>query len=119
MGAADLLNAQFAAGSPGASVAAPTQLLNPITRLNETNALAVQLQSVAKTIAANAVLGMRRQVFFVSMGGFDNHDIQNGTQSPLLARLAWSRSCLHRRWQGPVVRLLESCPSWSLLAPGT
>lgn len=88
MSAADLLNAQFAAGSPGASVAAPTQLLNPITRVNETNALAVQLQSVAKTIAANAVLGMRRQVFFVSMGGFDNHDIQNATQSPLLARLA-------------------------------
>ncbi|OYX48815.1 MAG: hypothetical protein B7Y90_09210 [Alphaproteobacteria bacterium 32-64-14] len=92
MGAADLLNTQFAAGGPGASVAAPTQLLNPITRLNETNALAVQLQSVAKTIAANAVLGMRRQVFFVSMGGFDNHDIQNATQSPLLARLAHALS---------------------------
>jgi uncharacterized protein (DUF1501 family) len=88
IGAAELLNVQFAAGGPGASVAAPTQLLNPITRVNETNALAVQLQSVAKTIAANAVLGIRRQVFFVSMGGFDNHDVQNSTQSPLLARLA-------------------------------
>jgi len=88
MNAADLLNAQFAAGAPGASVAAPTQLLNPVTRVMETNALAVQLQSVAKTIAANAVLGLRRQVFFVSMGGFDNHDVQNTAQSPLLARLA-------------------------------
>ena len=88
MDAADLLNAQFAAGAPGASVAAPTQLLNPITRAMETNALAVQLQSVARTIAANAVLGLQRQVFFVSMGGFDNHDVQNTAQSPLLARLA-------------------------------
>ena len=88
MGAAELLNAQFAVGGAGASVADPTPLFNPITRVNETNALAVQLQSVAKTIAANAVLGMRRQVFFVSMGGFDNHDIQNASQSPLLARLA-------------------------------
>lgn len=88
MDAADLLNAQFAAGAPGAGVPAPTQLLNPITRVNETNALAVQLQSVAKTIAANSVLGIRRQVFFVSMGGFDNHDIQNTSQSPLMARLA-------------------------------
>jgi uncharacterized protein (DUF1501 family) len=88
MDAADLLNLQFAAGSPGATVAAPTQLLNPITRVSETNQLAVQLQSIAKTIAANAVLGMKRQVFFVSMGGFDNHDIQNTTQSPLMARLA-------------------------------
>lgn len=88
MGAADLLNAQFAAGGPGASVTAPTTLLNPITRVPETNALAVQLQSVAKAIAANAALGLSRQVFFVSMGGFDNHDVQNSAQSPLMARLA-------------------------------
>jgi uncharacterized protein (DUF1501 family) len=86
--AADLLNAQFAAGAPGATVPAPTQLLNPITRANENNGLAVQLQTVAKVIAANQVLGMRRQVFFVSIGGFDNHDIQNTSQSPLMARLA-------------------------------
>lgn len=92
MDAADLINTQFAAGGPGASVAAPTPLLNPITRVNETNALAVQLQSVAKIIAANAVLGMRRQVFFVSMDGFDNHDTQNSAQSPLLARLAHAMS---------------------------
>lgn len=88
MDAADLLNAQFATGAPGASVAAPTQLQNPITRATENNSLAVQLQSVAKVIAANAVLGIRRQVFFVSIGGFDNHDIQNTSQSPLMARLA-------------------------------
>ncbi len=86
--AADLLNAQFAAGAPGASVPAPAQLLNPITGNLETNALAVQLQTIAKVIAANQVLGMRRQVFFVSIGGFDNHDIQNTSQSPLMARLA-------------------------------
>lgn len=90
--AADLLNAQFAAGSPGAAIAAPTQLLNPITRVNENNQLAVQLQSVAKIIAANSVLGVKRQVFFVSIGGFDNHDIQNTTQSPLMARLAHAMS---------------------------
>jgi uncharacterized protein (DUF1501 family) len=88
MDAADLLNAQFAAGSPGAGIAAPVPLLNPVTRANETNQLAVQLQSVAKVIAANSVLGIRRQVFFVSIGGFDNHDIQNTSQSPLMARLA-------------------------------
>ena len=86
--AADLLNAQFATGGAGVNVPAPTQLLNPITRVNETNSLAVQLQSVAKVIASNAALGMNRQVFFVSMGGFDNHDIQNTAQSPLMARLA-------------------------------
>lgn len=86
--AADLLNAQFAAGSPGATVPAPTQVQNPITRAMENNSLATQLQTVAKVIAANQLMGIRRQVFFVSMGGFDNHDVQNTTQSPLMARLA-------------------------------
>ena len=87
MDTADLLNNTFA--SPAiAGVPAPTALMNPITRVNEVNGLAVQLQTVAKVIAANATFGIRRQVFFVSMGGFDNHDIQNTTQSPLMARLA-------------------------------
>lgn len=85
---ADLLNAQFAAGAAGAAIAAPTQVLNPISRAMENNSLAVQLQTVAKVIASQSVLGMNRQVFFVSMGGFDTHDIQNTSQSPLMARLA-------------------------------
>jgi uncharacterized protein (DUF1501 family) len=89
MDTADLLNQQFAAGTLATTaIPNPTQLLNPITRVNETNALAVQLQSVAKIIASNGTLGTRRQVFFVSIGGFDNHDIQNTAQSPLMARLA-------------------------------
>ena len=38
------------------------------------NALAAQLQLVARLIAARASLGARRQVFMVSLGGFDLHD---------------------------------------------
>lgn len=86
--AADLVNAQFAAGGPAASVPAPTTLLNPITQTQQANPLAIQLQTVAKFIAANQQLGLKRQVFFVSMGGFDNHDNLNTSQTPLMARLA-------------------------------
>jgi uncharacterized protein (DUF1501 family) len=35
--------------------------------------LARQLRMVARLIAAGQTLGMRRQVFMVSMGGFDTH----------------------------------------------
>ncbi|MBK8838375.1 MAG: DUF1501 domain-containing protein [Hyphomonadaceae bacterium] len=84
---AELMNAQFAANGPGAAIPAPTQLLNPISRSLENNQLATQLQTVAKVIAASQALGMRRQVFFVSIGGFDTHDIQNSVQSQLLARV--------------------------------
>jgi uncharacterized protein (DUF1501 family) len=42
------------------------------------NGLAAQLHSVAAMIAARQALGVTRQVFFVSIGGFDNHGDQHG-----------------------------------------
>ena len=53
------------------------------TAFDASNSLATQLQMVAKLIAARASLGVSRQVFFVSLGGFDNHDFLP-TQHPLL-----------------------------------
>lgn len=38
------------------------------------NTLAEQLKLVARTIASAGELGVRRQIFFVSLGGFDHHD---------------------------------------------
>jgi uncharacterized protein (DUF1501 family) len=38
------------------------------------NPLAQQLRMVARMIAASSTLGQRRQIFFVSLGGFDFHD---------------------------------------------
>lgn len=37
------------------------------------NSLAQQLRAVARIIAQRESLGMRRQIFFVSLGGFDTH----------------------------------------------
>lgn len=69
-------------------VAAPTQVVQPSTRLAANNPLAGQLQTVARIIGARSALGNRRQVFFVSMGGFDSHDNQNRTHADLMARLS-------------------------------
>ena len=44
------------------------------TAFDSNNSLATQLQMVAKLIAARSKLGNSRQVFFVSIGGFDLHD---------------------------------------------
>lgn len=54
------------------------------------NPLAQQLQIVARIIdaSASADIGARRQVFFVSLGGFDSHDAQNVNHTQLMARLA-------------------------------
>jgi uncharacterized protein (DUF1501 family) len=39
------------------------------------NSLGDQLQAVARLISVRASLGVKRQVFFVSLGGFDNHTL--------------------------------------------
>ena len=43
------------------------------------NRLAAQLHSVAAMIASRATLGVTREIFFVSLGGFDNHGDQFGS----------------------------------------
>ncbi len=87
MDSADMLNTAFT-GANVTGIPNPTQLTNPISGALENNSLASQLQTVARLIASNATLGLRRQVFFVSIGGFDTHDFQNSTQPVLLARVA-------------------------------
>ena len=87
VGAATNLNTVFAS-STVTSVIAPATYRNPITGATETNSLATQLQTVARMIAAAPTLGLRRQVFFVSLGGWDNHDVQNAAQSNNLAKVA-------------------------------
>lgn len=52
------------------------------------NSLASQLKLVARTIATADQINVKRQVFFVSMGGFDTHDSLNTTHPALLTKLA-------------------------------
>ncbi|MEL6893834.1 MAG: DUF1501 domain-containing protein, partial [Actinomycetota bacterium] len=53
-----------------------------------TQRLASQLRMVARLIAAGKeTLGLRRQVFFVAMGGFDNHNGLVNNHRPLLSAL--------------------------------
>ncbi|MEO6801191.1 MAG: DUF1501 domain-containing protein [Rhodanobacter sp.] len=65
------------------------------TPFDSTNSLAKQLQTVARMIAARKALGAGRQVFFVSMGGFDLHDSLAAKQPGLLAGLASALSSFH------------------------
>jgi len=50
--------------------------------------LATQLAMVAKIISVSAELGAKRQVFMVSLGGFDTHSGQDTTHPALLGQLA-------------------------------
>jgi uncharacterized protein (DUF1501 family) len=52
------------------------------------NTLAAQLAMVAKVISVSEQLGVKRQVFMVSLGGFDTHANQANTHPALLTQVA-------------------------------
>lgn len=58
------------------------------TPFDASNSLATQLQMVARLIAARNSLSVKRQVFFVSLGGFDNHDGLASQHPGLLKKVA-------------------------------
>jgi uncharacterized protein (DUF1501 family) len=76
-----------ASGSYNADNDPLLRYISAITGNASANPLAKQLQMVARCIAARSTLGMKRQVFFVTLGGFDNHDNQNRNHADLMARL--------------------------------
>lgn len=51
------------------------------------NSLADQLKIVARLISVSQELGAKRQVFFVSLGGFDTHDALLATHPTLMTKL--------------------------------
>jgi uncharacterized protein (DUF1501 family) len=57
-------------------VPTPSPVYNPISKETVANPLAVQLQTVARIIGGSASLGLKRQLFMVGLGGFDNHSNQ-------------------------------------------
>ena len=57
--------------------------------------LGAQLRQVARLIGVREALGMRRQVFYVSLGGFDMHDSQLEVHPGLLADLSQSLAAFH------------------------
>ncbi len=67
---------------------------NPLTGMKSANALALQLQIVARMVDAGlrGASGTRRQVFFVSLGGFDTHDMQNRSHADLMGKVAHALS---------------------------
>ena len=66
------------------------------TDFGEGNRLAGQLRTVASMIAARGDLGVKRQVFMVSMGGFDNHDGLIGQHEGLLAQVDFAMDAFYR-----------------------
>ena len=68
---------------------APLQTVFPKTGLGN------QLKQVAQVIAARGALGVTRQIFFCSLGGFDTHSDQLATQISLYQQLSQGMSAFY------------------------
>jgi uncharacterized protein (DUF1501 family) len=90
---------QASSAVTGQAIQQGTTLANALTSLAPLqtvfptgNSLASQLKQVAQVIAVRSALGMGRQIFFCSQGGFDTHsdqlDLQVGLYGQLSAAMA-------------------------------
>ncbi len=84
------LQAALAQTQTAALPTTPVQLgaANAVTLAND--GLAKQLRMVARLVESGQRLGLRRQVFMVSLGGFDTHNSQLRDQPNHMARVALS-----------------------------
>jgi len=75
------------------------QSISPLQTKFPANYLGQQLQQVAQVIAARSALGVQRQIFFVSYGGFDTHADQLPQQVQLLTTISQSMAAFYQATQ--------------------
>jgi uncharacterized protein (DUF1501 family) len=84
----------------GVVLAAGLKNIPPIqTVFPANNGLASQLKQVAQVIAARSALGINRQIFFCSIGGFDTHSDQLATQVSLYSQLSPAMAAFYQATQ--------------------
>ena len=71
-------------------------VMNPENNLFPDTQLGRQLRIVAQTISIHQDLNVSRQVFYVSVGGYDTHDSQAGSIPTLHARLSEALSAFRQ-----------------------
>ena len=110
--ASSVLNTALSAGGSTAGLFA-----------GQNNSLAQQLLAVAKVIEARASVGATRQVFFVSLGGFDTHSDQINRQNTLLGQLGPALKSFYDAMQqlgvGPQVTTFTASDFARTLQPDT
>ena len=83
-------NGIFTRGSNNANTLNGLLAAGPVinTVFPSNNGLAAQLKMVARIMSVRGQLGLNRQIFFCTLGGFDTHSSQLANQDALLAQLS-------------------------------
>ncbi len=73
--------------------------VHSFTTVFPTTGIGKQLQQVAQIISVQSQLGVNRQVFFCSLGGFDTHSDQINIQQNLLSQVSPAMSAFYKATQ--------------------
>src|SRR5277367_4963601 len=73
--------------------------ITPLQTKFGTDYLSQQLQQVAQVISARSALGVNRQIFFCSLGGFDTHSDQLMQQIALMTQVSQAMSAFYQATQ--------------------
>jgi uncharacterized protein (DUF1501 family) len=92
---ATLANSMADASALTAALAKAT----PLTTQFPTTSIGQQLQQVAQIIQAQSYLGMRRQIFFCSLGGFDTHTGEIAAHNNLYPQLSQALAAFYSATQ--------------------
>jgi len=84
----------------------------PFTGLPNTG-LGNQLRNIARIIAARSALGARRQVFFASIGGFDQHSGLANGHGPLWAQISNAMSAFYTALADPTINLANNVTTFT------
>ena len=74
----------------------PTEITSTRDGSSKPNPLAPQLKRVAELIAARNALGVKRQVFMVSLGGFDTHSELKTNHADLMLMLGGAMAAFYK-----------------------
>jgi uncharacterized protein (DUF1501 family) len=81
-------NTMAASVSDAAALASALGKATPLNTVFPKTSIGAQLQQIAQVIQAQSSLGMRRQIFFASLGGFDTHTVELATHNTLYPQLS-------------------------------
>jgi uncharacterized protein (DUF1501 family) len=89
-----------------------TAINNAFAQTNNSG-LGQQLKMAARIIAARNTLGMRRQIFFCSIGGFDTHGLQPLAHSNLLTQLSRAIKAFYDATAAPEVNVADKVTTFT------
>lgn len=107
-----LLNGSALTSGLASLPAAVTTAINTAFAGNNTG-LASQLKMIARIIAARNTMGMRRQIFFCSIGGFDTHGLQPAAHAGLLSEVSRGMKALYDATADPAINVADKVTSFT------